>query len=87
MVAQVLIDAEVRARSVLSDLSVAKSLPYVHPWRSVRGGPLVHAAGRRRDEPTVPSRKGALTCGGQHYEQATSAVLGPERSEAGERPA
>jgi hypothetical protein len=35
MLAQVLIDAEVCARSGLSDLSAAKSLPYFHPWRSL----------------------------------------------------
>src|SRR6266498_4855551 len=63
------------------------------PWvDSQRGGCEIfdegrvrlRAAGRMRDEPTGLPRKGALTCGGERPEQATSAVLGPERNRGAE---
>jgi hypothetical protein len=63
MLAQVLIDAEVCARSDLNDLSAAKSLPYFHPWRVRQGWTSCARAGRMRDEITGWARKGRLTCG------------------------
>ncbi len=57
-----------------------------HAGASDKAGVHVRAAGRMRDESTVPPGRAALTCGGGRPEQATSAVLGPERSRDTERP-